>query len=486
MLNTKDLLPVNMDKNRIPEDVRHVHLIAACGTGMAALAGILKDLGCLVTGSDLSVYPPMSDFLEGLGIRVTQGFDAASLRPEPDLVVVGNAVSRGNPEAEEMIRKGLFFASMPQALNHFAGKGKNTLIITGTHGKTTTASLLAWTLYSSGKDPSFFIGGILKDFSANYRLGKGPFLVVEGDEYDTAFFDKGPKFMHFQPKAAVVTGIEFDHADIYRDIEHIQSAFSAFLHRLPDNCHLFFHDKDAHLPGLAEGIQVKPLTYGESREADYRISRIRPISENGRHFTVFDLDTPDNRIRDLKVSLMGRHNLLNAASVFAVASAVGISRDAIRKAFRSFSGVRRRQEIRGEKNGVIVMDDFAHHPTAVQETIAAVRPHYPDHRLIAIFEPRTNTSMRRVFQDVYPGCFDLADLVLIRKPSRLDKVREEERFSSEKLVADIQERGTPAFHFPDTEAIIDYLAENTREKDILLIMSNGGFDNIHARVLEAL
>ncbi len=473
---------MNTNRNLIPEKVATIHLIAVCGTGMAALAAMLKDLGYSVSGSDQNVYPPMSDFLAQKGIAVASGFGPANLSHRPDLVVVGNAVSRDNPEVAAMLADGLCFCSMPQALNHFVAAGKKPIVITGTHGKTTTAALVAWILFKAGLDPSFMIGGILKNFASNYRLGKGAHIVIEGDEYDTAFFDKGPKFRHYRPHLAVLTSVEFDHADIFRDLAHVKEVFRQMAARMPEEGTLIAYDDDPNVREVLAQAGSAVEFYGRRPDSLWRLQaeRIEPP------LTAFDVLKGGVRFASLRTPMVGRHNLLNALATIAVADHLKIPPAVLGEALESFQGVRRRQEIRGQKSGVTVMDDFAHHPTAVRETIAAVRPFFPAGRLIAVFEPRTNTSMRSVFQDVYPMCFEAADLVCIRRPPLLKKIPEGQRFSSEKLVEDLNRRGKAAHFFPETDAIIDFLAQEARDGDVVLVMSNGGFDNIHERLLKKL
>ncbi len=473
---------MNLANNRISENVKKIHLIAVCGTAMAALACMLRDMGFEVTGSDHGIYPPMSDFLARNYIKVTEGFDEKNLAYKPDLVVVGNAVTKENPEAKEMFRLGLPFCSMPQAVNHFLAHGKKAIVVTGTHGKTTTSSLAAWMLEKAGYDPSFVIGGILKNFDSNYRSGKGEFIVIEGDEYDTAFFDKGPKFLHYDPFIAILTGVEFDHADIFRDLDHVKEAFDRFVSRISPSHNLLAFDKDENVSGLVADRNCPVLRYGKNSDSEWRLGNfsVRPP------FTLFEVLKKGKPFGTFRASLMGEHNLLNALSVIAAADQLEIPVPVIAAALESFQGVKRRQEIRGQKRGITVMDDFAHHPTAVRETLRAVKPFYPKGRIVAVFEPRTNSSMRKVFQDVYPLSFDAADLICIRKPSRLDKIPADQRFSSEKLADDLRNRGKEAYHFSDTDTIIDFLKEEAKPRDLILIMSNGGFDNIHERLLNAL
>ncbi|QTA84030.1 UDP-N-acetylmuramate--L-alanine ligase [Desulfonema magnum] len=471
---------MNLTKNRIPDNIRKIHLIAICGTAMGALAAMLKDMGFEVTGSDHGVYPPMSDFLASKGIEVADGFNEKNIAYGPDLVIVGNAVTKNNPEAREMFKMGLHFCSMPQAVNRFLADGKKAILATGTHGKTTTSSVLAWMLYEAGLDPSFMIGGILKDFDSNYRLGKGDVIVIEGDEYDTAFFDKGPKFLHYDPFMTVLTSVEFDHADIFRDLDHVKNAFDTFISGLSPTSTLLAFNGDDNVSDLVRDRKCRVVTYGRDANSLWQIGEISisppwncfEVLKQGKHFSEF------------RTTLVGEYNLLNALSAIAIADSLKIPARVIGKSLETFQGIKRRQEVRGQKHGITVIDDFAHHPTAVQETIRAVKPFYPEGRLIAVFEPRTNSSMRKVFQDVYPLSFDDADMICIRHPSLLNKIPADERFSSEKLVDDLKNRGKDAHHFPDTELIIDFLVREATSGDVILIMSNGGFDNIHERVLK--
>jgi UDP-N-acetylmuramate: L-alanyl-gamma-D-glutamyl-meso-diaminopimelate ligase len=469
-------------KNTIPEKVKTIHLIAVCGTGMGALACMLKDLGYAVTGSDANVYPPMSTFLLGKGVAIFEGFDAQNLAYGPDLVVVGNAVRKENPEAVKLNEMGLNFCSMPQALNHFVVADKKALLVTGTHGKTTTSSMLAWILHVAGLDPSFMIGGILLDFDGNYRLGNGGYVVLEGDEYDTAYFDKGAKFFHYDPYVAILTSVEFDHADIFNDLAHVKQTFGRFIEKFSNQNYLIAYDQDENIDDLLAGKNINIQRYGQQDNSQWRIesASVKPpwncfkVSQNGQELGEF------------KIRLPGAHNRFNALAATAAAWQLGIPSDIIAKAFETYTGVKRRQEVRGVKNGITVIDDFAHHPTAVKETIRAIRPFYPDGRLIAVFEPRTNTSMRDIFQHEYSQAFDMADMVCIRKPPLLEKIPKDCRFSSEKLVADLKSQNKDAAYFPDTGAIIDFVGKAARAGDVVLVMSNGGFDNIHERLLNVL
>ncbi|CAN2039710.1 UDP-N-acetylmuramate: L-alanyl-gamma-D-glutamyl-meso-diaminopimelate ligase [Candidatus Magnetomoraceae bacterium gMMP-15] len=466
------------DKNQIPENIKNIHFIAICGTGMGALAGMLKDMGFNVTGSDHKVYPPMSSFLAQKNIPVLQGFSAENLNHDPDLVVVGNAVYKKNPEAQALLKKGLYFCSMPQAIQHFFGSSQRFILVTGTHGKTTTASILAWIMYKAGLDPSYFIGGILQNFKSNYRLGSGKFMVIEGDEYDTAFFDKSPKFLHYIPSHTILTSIEFDHADIYEDLNHVCKSFEQLLNKLPSKSFLAAYQGDSNIKNLIKNKKYRINTYG-TKCSDWSLGKITVKPP----MTVFQVFYKNKLYKTFEARLMGKHNLLNALSVIAVAHDLNIKLSDVSEGLKTFEGIKRRQEIRGQKNGITIIDDFAHHPTAVKETINGIRSFYSDSRIIAVFEPRTNSSMRKIFQDVYPLAFDSADIMCIRKPPLLEKIPPDERFSSEKLVDDLKKQGKDAYYFENTEGIIDFVNTKAVSGDVVLVMSNGGFDNIHERLL---
>ncbi len=469
----------DLTKNFIPDMVKKIHLIAICGTGMGALACMFKDMGFEVTGSDKSIYPPMSTFIENKGIKIFDGFNEKNISPETDLVVVGNAVRKDNVEVLTTNKMGLNFCSMPQAVNRFIAGGKKALLITGTHGKTTTSSILAWVLYKGKLDPSFIIGGILNNFNSNYRYGRGGYVVIEGDEYDTAFFDKGAKFFHYKPLMTVLTSVEFDHADIFTDINHVNKTFDSLIFRLPEKSSLFACSEDNNVRQIIkEKTNCRIFTYGANAFWSLGSVAIKPP------WTKFDVLKSGKYFGTFKTKLMGRHNLLNILSVVAVANDLSIDKEIIGTALETFKGIKRRQEVRGIIDGVTIMDDFAHHPTAVRETVRAVKPYFPEGRVIAVFEPRTNSSMRKIFQNIYPLSFDHADIICIRKPPLLSKIPENDRFSSKKLVDDLKKRGLNAFYFTDTTAIIDYIQKIAKSGDLVLIMSNGGFDNIHGRLLK--
>jgi UDP-N-acetylmuramate: L-alanyl-gamma-D-glutamyl-meso-diaminopimelate ligase len=474
--------PLDPALNRAPAAVRHVHLMGIGGTGMAALAGMLQSLGLKVSGSDQRVYPPMSDYLASLGIPVMEGYDPRNLAGGPDLVIVGNVIRASNPEAGALAAAGLPYLSMPQALHHYFLRGKRSLVVAGTHGKTTTASLLATMLDAVGLQPGFMIGGIVQAFGRSSRLGQGPFFVTEGDEYDTAFFDKGPKFLHYAPEICILTGVEFDHADIYADLAAVKAAFARLVALMPAEGLLVACLDDPNVRELTAAAPCRVLGYGEGPDLAWQLRELT-VGPEATRFAVARHGEPFGKM----VSRMpGRHNALNALAVIAVLDYLAVPEAASAAALAAFSGVRRRQEVRGVVGGVTVIDDFAHHPTAVRETLRALRAAYPGRRLLAVFEPRTNSSRRSVFQQAYVPAFAAADRVLICQPEGLDSIPAHERFSITRLAADLAARGQDAAPFADPEAIIADLTATTRPGDVVAILSNGGFANIHQRLLDQL
>ena len=468
--------------NRLPARVETIHLIGICGTGMGALAGMLVEAGYVVTGSDENVYPPMSDFLRDLGIKVFQGYTGDNLAHGPDLVVVGNVVTRRNEEAMGLRDLGLPYLSFPQTLRAFFLEGRRPIVVAGTHGKTTTSSLAAWLLDAAGLDPGFMVGGLLGNYGRNYRLGRGDWFVVEGDEYDTAFFDKVPKFIHYAPRIGILTSVEFDHADIYADLEAVKAAFRRFVALIPVDGLLVAWGDDSLVRTLSEASSAPVVYYGFNFGNDWRAVDLKV---EGRR-TRFTLTRPGRDPVDVFAPLPGTYNVLNTLAAAAALDHAGLAPERLRSGLEGFKGVKRRQEVRGVVDGVTVIDDFAHHPTAVRQTIAGIRRAYPSARLVAVFEPRTNTSRRKVFQDEYARAFDSADEVLIRVPPDLEKVEPDQRFSSERLVRDLTDRGLRAFLYEGTEGILSRLLDNVASGEVVLIMSNGGFDGLHDRLLEKL
>ncbi|GIV59656.1 UDP-N-acetylmuramate--L-alanine ligase [Rhodocaloribacter litoris] len=471
-----------------PDAIEDVYLIGICGTGMGSLAGLFQQAGYRVRGADAGVYPPMSTRLAELGIPVHHGYDAAHLDPAPDLVVVGNACTPQHVEATYAREHGLVQQSLPEALAHFFIRDRRSLVVAGTHGKTTTTSLLVHVLRTAGLDPGFLVGGIMRNGNDSYAVGSGPYFVVEGDEYDSAYFDKRPKFMHYRPTSAVVTSMEFDHADIYASWEDYRDAFRAFVALVPPHGLLALCNDDPEVTALADHTPARVRRYGLAPGADVTARDVRR-TEAGQHFT---LVVDATAAGELFLPLSGRHNLLNALAVCTLALDEGLSPDRIAAGMASFRGIKRRLEVRGEAAGVLVVDDFAHHPTAVRETIRAARERWPARRLVAVFEPRSNSSRRKVFEQGYTEAFDDADAVFFSTPPFRHNDRPEDFMDMDVLVAGLQRRGVPAGAFPNAGALLPPLLDQLQAgaartgPTVVLIMSNGSFDNLHERLLTAL
>ncbi len=426
----------------------HYHLIGICGTAMASLAGMLQARGHRVTGSDENVYPPMSTMLESLGIKVMQGYDHVHLNPSPDCVIVGNAIPRGNPEVEETLNRKLLYRSQAEVVKEEFIGSRRSLVVAGTHGKTTTTSIAAWVMDQGGLDPSFLIGGVAQNFGVSFRVTNSKYFVIEGDEYDTAYFDKGPKFMHYLPELAIVNNIEFDHADIYTNLDAVKLAFRRFMNLIPGNGRLIDYAND--------------------------MTRFR-VFRAGSEWASF------------QTHLIGEFNVRNCLAVIVAADAWGIDRKMIANALVSFKSVRRRCEVRGEVNGITIIDDFAHHPTAVRETLLALDQKYPQRRLIAVFEPRSWSSRLAVFQQEYVEAFAPADYVIVASVFDTQKAVEKGHvLDTAKLIADISGQGKPAFAISDVNEIVSALSDELRPNDVVAIMSNGGFGGIQEKLLAAL
>ncbi len=462
--------------------MKHVHLIAICGTAMSALAGMFKENGYRVTGSDQNVYPPMSDILREQGVEIRIGYKKDNISDNPDLVIVGNAVSRNNPEVEALLDSKIPYLSMPQALSKYFFNDKKIIVVAGTHGKTTTSSIIAWILENSRRDPSFLIGGIPKNFGKNYKLGKGDFFVIEGDEYDTAFFDKGPKFFHYLPDVAVLTSIEFDHADIYADFSQVENAFKKFIQKIPSQNKLIACKEDENVTRISREITCGFETYGMNPESDW----IAEVVQRRNGNTFFNINKNGTVFGKGSTTLIGKHNLMNLLGAIAALSSLGLSIEEITAGIKSFQGVKRRQEIVGEINGITVFDDFAHHPTAVRETIKAFKESYPEKRLWAVFEPRSNTSRRSVFEKEYCEAFLEAEKIILAGVYNSGLLDEKIRFSPQRVVDNLVNKRKEALYIENVEDIIKYLLNNLQQGDIVLIMSNGGFGGIHKKLIERL
>lgn len=462
---------------------RHVHLIGACGTGMAALACLLRHAGYRVSGSDAATYPPMSEVLERQGITLHEGYREENLDPAPDLVVIGNAISRGNPEAEAVLDRGLEYASLPEALARLFLRGRKVIGVAGTHGKTTTASMIAHLLDRAGRSPSFFLGGQPIGFEAPSRLGEGEDFVVEADEYDSAFFDKEPKFLHYRPRILVVGSVEFDHADIYPDLEAILLRFRRLLRGVPASGRVILGAEDAGARSLAPAAYTPVETFGLEGEATWKAT----VIEAGPGGTEFSLAGPGGwspwRGR---LGQAGDFNLRNGLAAVAAVAAAGLAPEEALRHLETFPGVRRRLELRGAAAGVRVYDDFAHHPTAVQGTLRALRRHEPGRRLVAVLEPRSNTLRRRLMQERLAEALAGADDVLLAGVHRAHLLSAEERLDTEALAGSLIRKGTSARAMPGAEEILSHLEATLHEGDTVVVMSNGGFDGLVRRLVEIL
>ena len=466
---------------------KHYHLIGICGTAMASLAGMLQSRGHKVTGSDQNVYPPMSTQLEALGIEILNGYRAENTDIGADVTVVGNAISRGNPELEEVLNRKLMYRSQAEIVKEQFIRGRRSLVIAGTHGKTTTTSIATWICEVGGLDPSFLVGGIVQNFDASFRVTGSDYFVIEGDEYDTAYFDKKPKFMHYLPEIAIVNNIEFDHADIYRDLQEIKYQFSRLMNLVPGNGRLICGVDSPVVREVLDEMHGKLFTtvetFGLSDDAKWQ-ARYIDFTGDVTRFTVFK---DGHSWGEFETHLIGEFNVRNCLAVIIAADAWGISKEKIQEALDTFKSVKRRMEVRGTIRGVTVIDDFAHHPTAVEETLKALRMKYEGRRLIAVFEPRSWSSRLAVFQEPYSKAFSYADYVIIAgvyntsKASELGKV-----LDVDELVRDIELQGKPAFSHPDADSIVEHLAPHLDNGDVVAIMSNGGFGGIHEKILDVL
>jgi len=465
---------------------KHIHLIGICGTAMASLAGMLQERSFRVTGSDAAAYPPMSTFLESLGITVAQPFAETNLDPRPDLVVVGNALSRGNVELERVLDERIPFCSLPQILHDEFLIGKEVLVVAGTHGKTTTTSMLAWIFETAGLQPSFLIGGIAENFGRSFGLGEGKHFILEGDEYDTAFFDKGPKFLHYFPDSMILTSVEFDHADIYKDLDAVETAFKRLVNLVPRRGRIVAFDSgDASSESLNRCLQKAfcPVErYGVSDRANWKIANLKLDTER----TSWSLLRDAKPWADFEFPLGGEYNVWNATAAAALAANYEISKDAIANALKTFRSVKRRLEVKAEVNRITIIDDFAHHPTAIEQTILALRARYPKSRLWVVLEPRSNTLRRNVLQDALARSLALADQVVIASIFKSEAIPEAERLDLNRVISEIQKHGKQARILADADAIVNAIAPELRERDVVAILSNGGFGGIYEKLPQRL
>jgi UDP-N-acetylmuramate: L-alanyl-gamma-D-glutamyl-meso-diaminopimelate ligase len=461
---------------------KHIHLIGICGTAMASLAGMLAERGFRMTGSDSAAYPPMSDFLQSLGIPVAQPFAVANLNPAPELVVIGNAISRGNVELEHVLDQRIPFCSLPQLLHDEFLRGKEVLVVAGTHGKTTTTSMLAWIFESAGIEPSFLIGGIAENFGGSFQLGGGKHFILEGDEYDTAFFDKGPKFLHYFPDSIILTSVEFDHADIYKDLDAVETAFKRLVNLIPARGRIVAFDQGESVERCLARAFCPVERYGASGQATWRIAdlQFQPSS------TRWSLLRDGKPWAELEFALAGEYNVWNASAAAALAAHCGISSQAIAGALKTFKSVKRRLEVKAEVNGIVMIDDFAHHPTAIAATLRALRLRYPGRRLWAILEPRSNTLRRNVFQDELAKSLAIADEVVIANVFKSESIPEAERLDVSAVAAQLASTGLRARVLADVESIVQLCAPEMRSGDVVAILSNGGFGGIYEKLPQRL
>jgi UDP-N-acetylmuramate: L-alanyl-gamma-D-glutamyl-meso-diaminopimelate ligase len=460
----------------------HIHFMGICGTAMGSLAGLMKEMGYKVTGSDRNVYPPMSTQLQSLGIEIMQDYKKENLQPRPDLVIVGNVISKHFEEAQALLDSGIPYKSLPEAMGEFVIEDRESVVVCGTHGKTTTTSLMAWVLQNSGLEPGFMVGGIPLNFGQSFAIPKASYFVIEGDEYDTAFFAKVPKFMFYKPKHVILTSIEFDHADIYADMEDIRKSFRELMKLIPENGTLVYHAADPEVVEVARLANCKTVGYG-IQAGDYQVCERESVVGRNQ-FAVIKEGL--GKVADVAIKFFGEHNTLNALATYALCDQMGLGQAQILNGLASFKGVKRRQEHLGSPGGIHVIEDFAHHPTAVALTIDSIREMSPQGRVIAVFEPRSATARRKVFQDDFTVSLSRADMVAVAQAFDQSKISESERFSSAEVVEAISEQGKPALVGESPEAIITWVKQNARCGDTVLIMSNGGFGGIYQKMLGAL
>jgi UDP-N-acetylmuramate: L-alanyl-gamma-D-glutamyl-meso-diaminopimelate ligase len=459
------------------EPPKKFHFLGICGTAMASVAAALQDRGFKVTGSDENVYPPMSNFLQEKGITTKEGYHAENIPADADVVVIGNAMKRGNPEVEAVLNRKLFYLSLPEVLKNYFLRGRHNLVVTGTHGKTTTTALLAWIMEKVGRNPGYLIAGLPKNFGQGARLNDSKYFVIEGDEYDTAFFDKRSKFIHYLPELLIVNNIEFDHADIFKDLDEIKLSFRRLLNIVPQNGMVLLNGDDPNCVEVAKDCLAQMVEVGFSKNCAQRIREVAS-SSRGSSFKLGE--------ETFEIPLIGEFNVRNAAMAVMAARFYDVPTARINSALQSFAGVARRLEVRGEVRGVKVIDDFGHHPTAIAQTLEALRRSYRGQRLWAVFEPRSNTTRRAVFQEQFPEAFKFADGVFISQVAKLEQIPENERLKPERVVAAIAKDGRHAFYERNADAIVDRIVPMLRPKDVVVVFSNGGFDNIHEKLLTRL
>jgi UDP-N-acetylmuramate: L-alanyl-gamma-D-glutamyl-meso-diaminopimelate ligase len=467
---------------RILLNKKHYHLIGICGTAMASLAGMLVAQGHRVTGSDENVYPPMSTELERMGIPISNAYRPENVSKRPDLIVVGNAITRGNPELEFVLNEKIPYTSMAAVVKENFISGRHSVVVAGTHGKTTTTSLMAWAMERAGVNPSFLIGGVAENFNSSFRVTDSPYFVIEGDEYDTAYFDKGPKFMHYLPDTVILNNVEFDHADIYRDLEAVKFAFSRLINLIPGRGTLIAGWDSAIVRELSTRALCPVESFGTEEGARWRAINIDFAGE----MTSFIVAVEGREYGRYRTPLAGMFNVRNCLGVIAAADALGLNRSLVAEALEEFKSVKRRMQVRAVISGVTVIDDFAHHPTAVLETLSAARQKYPGSRIIAVFEPRSYTAQRKEFQQGFEDALSQADKIIIAGLFHPERYSADTAIAPEKMIEGLRRRGLEADFIPSTDRIVSHLAERLREKDVVVIMSNGSFGGLHDKLITSL
>ncbi len=465
----------------------HVHFMGICGTAMASLAGMMKTLGHTVTGSDQNVYPPMSTQLENLGIKIQEGYKKENLIPKPDLVIVGNVIRRDYEEPQALLASDIPYTSLPKAIGDFVIEDRHSIVLSGTHGKTTTTSMMSWIAECAGLKPGFMIGGIPKNFSYSFKVPGGEnnqknYFVIEGDEYDTAFFDKVPKFIHYKPRSVILTSVEFDHADIYKDLDHVKSAFVKLMEMIPTDGNLVYWYEGEHVRDVVQSAHCKNIASYGLAAGDYQAHNIHYTKE----FCAFDVVYKGKKLTTIELKAFGKHNILNALATFALSKFLKLEESQVSKALKTFDGVKRRQEIIGTPHGITVIEDFAHHPTAVDMTIESIKDRFQNQKVIALFEPRSATSRRNIFQKDYLNAFMKADLTILADVYNAGTIKEDERLSPSQIVSDLKSHKKEAFCFSDVDQIVSCVKNHAKSGDVVLVMSNGSFGGIYQKLLAQL
>ncbi len=459
----------------------HIHMMGICGTAMGSLAGLLQALGYRVTGSDQNVYPPMSTQLEKLGIKISQGYKKENLTPRPDAVIVGNVMTRKHEEVQALLETDIPHTSLPKAMGEIVIGKRNSIVVAGTHGKTTTTSMMAWIAQTCGVKPGYLIGGVPLNFELSFKIPEGDFFVIEGDEYDTAFFDKVPKFIHYKPKYVILTSIEFDHADIYKDLNAVKNAFKMLLQLIPKDGIFIYKAGDKNIESILSTCSCpKIFSYGLSNNADYSAKVLRRTPE----FTEFEVSFKGKVIDTAQVTVFGDYNIENALADYALAHQIGWDASKVKEGLKTFKGVKRRQEVLGQFKGITIIDDFAHHPTAVKLTVQAIQERFPGRRVISVFEPRSATSRRKYFQDEYADAFKICQKLMLSDVFNKGALGSDEELDAKKIISDLKSLGHDADLLEGPDAILEKLKAEVKSGDVILVMSNGGFGGLHQKLTQ--